>query len=250
MLLSMKSRIEAMRVLACTAALALDAAHREPDEAERAAALLRAELLTPIVKGWCTETAIDVTSTGIQVHGGMGFIEETGAAQFLRDVRVAAIYEGTTGIQSNDLIGRKLGRDRGAAMTLLIDDLVYGLELPGVAEADFQAVKIAATEALGLLREATTSALDQLAASPAQAMAVSVPYLELCGTVIAGALLARGAGVAARTLAAGSDEVAFYSAKLRTARFYADQVLPAAHGLARIVKAGAASVAQIDPATI
>jgi len=250
MLLSMKSRVEAMRVLAYTAALSLDAAHREADEAARAAALLRAELLTPVVKGWCTEIAIDVTSTGIQVHGGMGFIEETGASQFLRDVRVASIYEGTTGIQSNDLIGRKLGRDKGAAMTALLDELVADLQEAGTDHADFIAAKAAALEALALLRTATASVLAQQATSPAAAMAVSVPYLMLCGTVISGALLAQGAGVAAKALAGGSGEAAFYEAKLRTARFYADQVLPGAHGLARVVGSGAASVTQADPATL
>ena len=250
MLLSMKSRVEAMRVLAYTAGLSLDAAHREADEAARAEALLRAELLTPIVKGWCTETAIEVTSTGIQVHGGMGFIEETGASQFLRDVRVASIYEGTTGIQSNDLIGRKLGRDKGAAMAALVGELEAALQAAGDGPADFTATKAAALEALALLRTATTSMLAQQAASPAAAMAVSVPYLMLCGTVIAGALLAQGAGVAAKALAAGSGEAAFYEAKLRTARFYADQVLPGAHGLARVVASGAASVTQMDPATL
>jgi acyl-CoA dehydrogenase len=250
MLLSMKSRVEAMRALAYAAALSLDAAHREADEAARATALLRAELLTPIVKGWCTEIAIEVTSTGIQVHGGMGFIEETGASQFLRDVRVASIYEGTTGIQSNDLIGRKLGRDKGAAMTALLDELGVGLQLQGVDHADFIAAKAAALETLALLRAATASILVQQAASPAAAMAVSVPYLMLCGTVISGALLAQGAGVAATALAGGSGEAGFYEAKLRTARFYADQVLPGAHGLARIVGSGAASVTQADPATL
>jgi 3-(methylthio)propanoyl-CoA dehydrogenase len=250
MLLSMKSRVEAMRVLAYAAALSLDAAHRADDAAARATALLRAELLTPIVKGWCTETAIEVTSTGIQVHGGMGFIEETGASQFLRDVRVASIYEGTTGIQSNDLIGRKLGRDQGAAMTALLDELVVALKAPGTDTADVVAARTAALEALALLRAATASLLIQQAASPAAAMAVSVPYLMLCGTVIAGALLVQGAGVAAKALAAGSGEAAFYDAKIRTARFYADQVLPAALGLARVVESGAASVAQTDPATL
>src|SRR5690606_9813376 len=119
MLLSMKSRTEAMRALCAYAALELDRSARLEDEAEREAALRRAELLIPVVKGWCTETAVDVTSTGVQVHGGMGYVEETGAAQPLRDVRIASIYEGTTGIQSNDLINRKLGRDRGAAMQSL-----------------------------------------------------------------------------------------------------------------------------------
>ncbi|MEN9705916.1 MAG: hypothetical protein RLZZ393_1795 [Pseudomonadota bacterium] len=246
MLLSMRSRIEAMRALAYSAALYLDAAHREVDEAARERALFRAELLTPIVKGWCTETAIEVTSMGMQVHGGMGFIEETGAAQFLRDVRVAAIYEGTTGIQSNDLIGRKLGRDKGATMSLLIDELLASLDAGPDAPADVLASQVAAREALGVLRDATVSVLQQSAQSMAAAQAVSVHYLELCGTVLAGALLARGAGVAAQALAGGSGEAAFYRGKLRSARFYADQVLPRALGLARIVATGAASVTDTD----
>jgi len=246
MLLSMRSRIEAMRALAYTAALALDAAHREKDEAACEAALFRAELLTPIVKGWCTETAVEVTSMGIQVHGGMGFIEETGAAQFLRDVRVASIYEGTTGIQSNDLIGRKLGRDKGATMAALIDELLISLDACNKAPADVIAAQDASREALVLLREATESVLGQSAQSMAAAQAVSVPYLELCGTVIAGALLAKGAQVAAGKLAAGTPEAPFYEGKLRSARFYADQVLPRAYALARIVHSGASSVTDTD----
>ena len=250
MLLSMKARVEAMRVLAYTAALALDTAHRDPDAAVRAAALSRGELLIPIVKGWCTETAIQVTSTGMQVHGGMGFIEETGAAQFLRDVRVASIYEGTTAIQSNDLIGRKLGRDRGAAMASLIKDLMAELDALRANDPDTKAVKNAAVEALVLLRDSTEALLLLQADAPVRALAVSVPYLELCGLVLSGALLAKGAGVAARALAAGNAETAFYKGKLRTARFYVDQVLPAVYGLARIVRSGAASVTETDVALI
>jgi acyl-CoA dehydrogenase len=187
---------------------------------------------------------------GIQVHGGMGFVEETGAAQFLRDVRVAAIYEGTTGIQSNDLIGRKLGRDKGAAMAALIEDLLAGLDAGADAHADVRAAQAAAREGLGLLREATASVLRQSAESMAAAQAVSVPYLELCGTVIAGALLARGAAVAARALAGGTGEAPFYEGKLRTARFYGDQILPRAQGLLRVVQAGASSVTDTDVALL
>jgi len=250
MLLSMKARVEAMRALSYTAALALDTAHRDQDEGVRAAALSRAEMLIPIDKGWCTETAVQVTSTGIQVHGGMGFIEETGASQFLRDVRVASIYEGTTAIQSNDLIGRKLGRDRGAAMAALIKDLLADLDGLRANDLDTKAVKNAAVEALITLRDSTEALLRLQADAPIRALAVSVPYLELCGLIISAALLAKGAGVAAQALQAGSEETAFYKGKLRTARFYVDQVLPAAYGLARIVKSGAASVTDTDVALI
>jgi acyl-CoA dehydrogenase len=243
MLLGMKARTEAMRALSYFAALELDKAHRLPDEAARKAALTRAELLIPVVKGWCTETAVEVTSTGVQVHGGMGYVEETGAAQFLRDVRIASIYEGTTGIQSNDLIGRKLGRDRGAAMAALIAELQAELATAKVQHSAAQLACAAATEALAALRDATDSLLREAAAKAAAAQAVSVPYLKLCGLTIAGALMARSAVVADAALASGAEKT-FYAAKLQTCRFYAEQVLPEAAGLARIVKHGAASVTE------
>ncbi|MEP7312393.1 MAG: acyl-CoA dehydrogenase [Pseudomonadota bacterium] len=251
MLLSMKARTEAMRALAYTVAMALDIAHRDPDETVRAAALIRGELLIPIVKGWCTETGIQVASTGVQVHGGMGFIEETGAAQTLRDVRITAIYEGTTAIQSNDLVGRKLGRDRGQGMNELIRGLLEDLNGLRANDVDTKSVKNSAIEALTLLRDVSESLLQLHTQAPARALAVSVPYLELCGLIVSGALMAKSAAVAAMALpkAAGSDAV-FYQAKLRTARFYADQVLPAAYGLARVVKSGAASVFETDASTL
>jgi hypothetical protein len=186
---------------------------------------------------------MDVTSTGVQVHGGMGFIEETGASQFLRDVRITTIYEGTTGIQSNDLIGRKLGRDRGAAMASLIQDLLAELNASRAMTPEAKALRNASTEALTALRDATESVLRLHGEEPARALSVSVPYLKLCGTVIAGALMARAAVVAEAALSTKPDD-AFYQAKLQTCRFYAEQVLPEATGLARVVKGGAASVTE------
>jgi 3-(methylthio)propanoyl-CoA dehydrogenase len=250
MLLSMKSRTEAMRALAYTAGLALDIAHHDADAQKRQAAMLRAELLTPIVKAWCTEVAIEVTSLGIQVHGGMGYIEETGASQFLRDVRVASIYEGTTGIQANDLVGRKLGRDRGGAMAALLKELLEGLNDVRATDVPTKVAKNAAIEALVTLRDTTDWLLQLHGESPARALAVSVPYLMLCGTVLGGALLARSAGLAGAALAAATGDADFYRAKQQTARFYAEQVLPAALGLARVVKAGSSAVAEADPALL
>ncbi|HUG72051.1 MAG TPA: acyl-CoA dehydrogenase [Steroidobacteraceae bacterium] len=243
MLLSMKARTEAMRALCSYAALELDKGHRLGDAAQRKSALARAELLVPVVKGWCTETAIDVTSTGVQVHGGMGYIEETGVAQHLRDVRIASIYEGTTGIQSNDLIGRKLARDRGAAMNALIKDLLAELNASRALGVEAKAARNGATEGLTTLRDATESLLRMHAESPPLALAVAVPYLKLCGLVISGCLMARAAMLAEAALAANAGDV-FYQAKLVTCRFYADQVLPEALGLARVVKGGAASVTE------
>jgi 3-(methylthio)propanoyl-CoA dehydrogenase len=241
MLLSMKARTEGMRALVYFAALELDHGHHLPDKAARAAALARAELLVPVVKGWCTETAVNVTSTGVQVHGGMGYVEETGAAQFLRDVRIASIYEGTTGIQANDLIGRKLARDRGAAMGLLLKELLAELNDARALSPEARAIRNAATEGLTLLRDATEVLLQTYGESVERAQAVAVPYLELVGVVIAGSLMARAATLADAALQSTPDD-AFYLSKRQTARFFAEQLLPASQGLARVVKAGGASV--------
>jgi 3-(methylthio)propanoyl-CoA dehydrogenase len=249
MLLSMRARTEAMRALTYYAALELDCAHRVADQAARDAALARAELMIPIVKGWCTETAVDVTNMGIQVHGGMGFVEETGAAQFLRDVRISSIYEGTTGIQSNDLVGRKLGRDRGAAMTALIGDLLTELSAARALTPAAKSIRNASIEGLTQLRDATESLLQQYADKPERALSVSVPYLQLCGLVLGGALAAR-ASVLAEAALQKSPQETFYAAKLQTGQFYAEQLLPATLGLARIVKSGAGSVADADSALI
>jgi alkylation response protein AidB-like acyl-CoA dehydrogenase len=247
MLLTMKSSIEAMRALALYTAFQLDLSEHA-EESQRAAALARAELLIPVVKGWCTEHGNDITHLGIQIHGGMGFIEETGAAQHARDVRITTIYEGTTGIQANDLIGRKIGRDKGAAVGILIADMLRELEALASSDPSVEATKRAALEAVGLLREATQSLGKALASAPDRAQAVAVPYLKLCGFVISGWLMAKAAAIAAEKLSGGDKE--FYAAKIRTARFYAEQVLPTALAHARVVTNGAASVTETDAALI
>ncbi|HEY4972620.1 MAG TPA: acyl-CoA dehydrogenase, partial [Steroidobacteraceae bacterium] len=247
MLLTMKANVEAMRALALYTALQLDRARAETDETRRAAALMRGELLIPIVKGWCTDQASDLASLAVQVHGGMGFIEETGVAQTLRDARITSIYEGTTAIQANDLLGRKLGRDRGAAMTALLSDTMRDLnELRG-SDPTIRSARNATIEALTMLRDATEVLRQQLTETPARAYAVSVPYLHLCGLVLGGALLARGAAIAAAKLAAGGGDEKFYRAKLQTARFFAEHVLPQSLSLLRVIKSGGASVAEADP---
>ena len=245
MLLTMKSCTEASRALALYAGQQLDVAAYHPEAAVRTAAQARGDLLIPIVKAWCTETANEVAAIGIQVHGGMGFIEETGAAQYVRDVRITTIYEGTTGIQANDLIGRKIGRDRGAAVIALIADMrreLQALESPGDAPRE---TRDAALQGVGLLESATRSLVSDMAAAPERALAVSVPYLKLCGWVMGGWLLAKSAAIAAAGRgAAGKD---FYRSKIHTAHFYAKQVLPQAIGLAKVVEEGAASVLEAEP---
>ncbi|MBX5462994.1 MAG: acyl-CoA dehydrogenase [Steroidobacteraceae bacterium] len=247
MLLTMKASVEAMRALTLYTAFQLDlSAHGQ--EEERAGALARAELLIPIVKGWCTEHGNRMTNLGVQIHGGMGFIEETGAAQYVRDARITTIYEGTTGIQANDLIGRKIGRDGGAAFGALIADAQRELESLASEEPSVQAIRRAALEGLGLLREAGQSVGKSLASAPEQALAVAVPFLELCGFVLGGWLMARAAALAASKVS--GPESGFYAAKLRTARFYADHVLPMALAQARIVMNGAPSVTETDAALV
>ncbi|MFZ0501573.1 MAG: acyl-CoA dehydrogenase [Steroidobacteraceae bacterium] len=245
MLLTMKSCTEASRAVAFYAAQQLDLAAYHPDAAARAAAQARADVLIPIVKGWSTETANEVAAIGVQIHGGMGYIEETGAAQYVRDVRITTIYEGTTGIQANDLVGRKIGRDRGAAIGALIADMrreLEALEPRGDMPAESRE---AALQGVGLLESATRSLVSNMATAPERALAVSVPYLKLCGLVTGGWLLAKSAVIAAAGRgAAGKD---FYQSKIRTARFYAKQVLPQAIGLTKVVEEGADSVLEAEP---
>jgi acyl-CoA dehydrogenase len=237
-----------MRALGLYAAFELDIAELDPDKDRRQQAQARADLLIPIVKGWCTELGNELAATGVQIHGGMGFIEETGAAQYVRDLRITTIYEGTTGIQANDLIGRKLGRDRGAAMNALILEMRAELEALEGSDAVMRVIKHTAIEAVERLREATESVLQGFSAGQERAFAVAVPYLNLCGFVIGGWLMAKSAALAVARRAAGERE--FYEAKLATARFYAQQLLPRSLGLARIVETGAASVTDSDAALI
>jgi alkylation response protein AidB-like acyl-CoA dehydrogenase len=245
MLLTMKACTQACRALGFYAGQQLDLAAYHPEAAVRAAAQARGDLLIPIVKGWSTETANEIAAIGVQVHGGMGFIEETGAAQYVRDVRITTIYEGTTGIQANDLIGRKMGRDRGAAMAALIADMRRELQSLQTRGSAPQEARDAALQGVGLLEAATRSLLANLPAAPECALAVSVPYLKLCGLVVGGWLLAKSAAIAAAGRGAAGQE--FYQSKIQTARFYARQILPQAAGLAKVVEDGAASVVEAEP---
>ncbi len=242
MLMDMKARVEAMRALAYHAAGQMDLAHGLRDASLRQAAQSRADLLIPIVKGWCTENALGVASDGVQVFGGMGFIEETGASQHLRDARITTIYEGTTGIQANDLIGRKLARDGGAAMKRLLaamgDDVDSAKSSVAPADAVLDSITTALATGLSSLREATDWLL---AAPPREAAAGAVPYLELCGTVIAGWLMQRGARAATLQVARGAPDADFLAAKRITAQHYALHVLPQAGALRDAVVHGAAT---------
>ena len=243
MLLTQKAYTDAARSVALYAALQLDLGKHLPDGDEKTKAQARGDLLIPIVKGWSTELGVSMSSLGIQVHGGMGFIEETGAAQTLRDSRIAPIYEGTTGIQANDLVGRKVGRDNGAAMNTLLADMQAELENLSSTDAGVAASKAAALEGVAALKDATAAILKD----PEGALATCVPYLMLGGVVIGGWLTAKAHDLAVRH---AQDDPDFHAAKQQIARFYAANLLPEAQSLARVVKSGAAAILEADPAKL
>jgi len=242
MLMQMKSRTEAMRAVAAVTAMAMDFARAHPDEARRAKAQAFVELMIPIVKAWSTDNAIELASIGVQVHGGMGFIEETGAAQFYRDARITAIYEGTNGIQAADLIGRKIARDKGAAIGEVAAEMreLVG-QLEGTKDETLSAIAARLRDGVAALEQAVQFVVTIFGSDVRKAAVGAVPFLELFGTVAGGWQSARAALAAHRLLAAGATgaDASFYKAKIGTARFYADHVLVRAHGLARTVVSGA-----------
>ncbi len=234
MLLSMRSRIEAMRALAYVVAAAQDNAHHNPDEAARKQGQAFADLMIPVVKGWSTESAIDIASLGIQVHGGMGFIEETGAAQHLRDARITAIYEGTTAIQANDLIGRKIAREKGVTIKAVIAEMrAAAAQLDG----DLAAVGARQKQAIEALDKAVDWIVANYATNPKATHAGAVPFLFLLGIVAGGWQLGRAAVIARAKIAAG-DKAPFWPAKLATTRFFAAHSLTQAAGLTEAILSG------------
>ncbi len=243
MLMSMKAQTEAMRALAYVVAAAMDIARSDPDQALRAKHQAFVDMMIPVVKGWSTESCIEVASTGIQVHGGMGYVEETGAAQLLRDARITTIYEGTTAIQSNDLVGRKLAREGGATAREVIKAMrVVEGELAQAQGEDMAAIRTSLAAGIKAVEESASWIVSTYAADVKAVHAGSVPFLMLMGTVCGGWQMARAALVAHKRLAAREGDAAFYQAKIATARFYADHVLTQAAGLRNTVVRGAAGV--------
>ncbi|MDQ5910715.1 MAG: 3-(methylsulfanyl)propanoyl-CoA dehydrogenase [Pseudomonadota bacterium] len=239
MLLTMKAQNEAMRALAYVVAVHMDLGRKHPDSATRQRHQARVDLLIPVVKGWSTEIGIEIASLGVQVHGGMGFVEETGACQHLRDSRITTIYEGTTAIQAADLAGRKLNMDQGAAMRVLIADMETTVaELDCAPGDDLAVIRAALDDGVKALAAATDWILASRDAN--SVMAVSVDYMMLTGYVCGGWQMARAARVAQRKLATGEDPV-FLDAKIITARFYAEHILPKAGALLRSVQHGGVS---------
>jgi acyl-CoA dehydrogenase len=236
MLLTMKAQIEAMRALCYVVSANVDFAHRHPDRKTRSKHQRRVDLLTPVVKGWCTEVAVEIASMGMQVHGGMGYVEETGASQYLRDARIAPIYEGTTGIQASDLVGRKLVADKGAAMGELIEEMREIEQRLGQSdELQLAAVCSAFAGGVDALEQASDAIRGAYAENPALAMAGSVSYLMLVGYVCGAWQMTRAAELAFEHT--GADERdSFYRAKLTVAHFYVTQILPKAQGLLQAIQ--------------
>ena len=242
MLMTMRAYVEGCRAMASVAASAYDAAHNHPDADVRKVNQTFYEFMVPLVKGYSTEMSLEVTSLAVQVHGGMGYIEETGVAQYYRDAKILTIYEGTTAIQANDLVGRKTSRDGGQnakALAVQIEGTEAELIKSGTADALVMAKRLKAA------REAFVDVVNFVAgntkASPNAVFAGSVPYLMLAGNVMAGWQMARAMLVAQEQIAAGTD-VAFMQAKVITARFYADHLLVKAPGLRDSIVEGAECV--------
>ncbi|MBK9572746.1 MAG: acyl-CoA dehydrogenase [Rhodoferax sp.] len=242
MLMTMRATVQGCRSMALVAAAAYDAAHHHPDPDVRKPNQAFYEFMVPLIKGYSTEMSLEVTSLGVQVHGGMGFIEETGAAQYYRDAKILTIYEGTTAIQANDLVGRKTARDGGQSAKAIAGQVERTeAELTANGSADALAV----AKRLKAAREAFVHVVDFVVgntkASPNAVFAGSVPYLMLSGNLMAGWQLARALLVAQAQIAAGND-VAFMQAKIVTARFYADHMLTKVPGLRDAVLEGSQSV--------
>ncbi|HPG78141.1 MAG TPA: acyl-CoA dehydrogenase [Piscinibacter sp.] len=243
MLMTMRAYTEGCRAMALTAAAAFDAAHHHPDKEVRQQNQAFYEFMVPLVKGYSTEMSLEVTSLGVQVHGGMGFIEETGAAQYYRDAKILTIYEGTTAIQANDLVGRKTARDGGQtakAIAKQIEHTEAALAKSGSAAASSTLKRLRAA------RDAFLQVVDFVAgntkASPNAVFAGSVPYLMLAGNLMAGWQLARALVVAEQQLAQGGADTGFLQAKVATARFYAEHLLSKAPGVRDAIVEGGESV--------
>ena len=243
MLMLMKSQTEAMRALAYVVSAAVDFSSRSEKMEERKRHQAFVDLMIPVVKGWSTETGIEVASLGVQVHGGMGFIEETGAAQHLRDARITTIYEGTTGIQANDLVGRKIAREGGVTVKAWVAELrKFDADLAKSGNPDIQAIRNRLALAVQAVADSVEFILATAGKDPNAAFAGAVPFLKLMGITAGGWQMARAALVSEGKLLNKENDQSFYSAKISTARFFGDHVLAQAPGLAATVVSGATAV--------
>lgn len=251
MLMWMKSHTEAGRALAGVVAAEMDVARCHPSSQERSRASAFVNLMTPIIKGWCTENAVEVTSLCIQIHGGMGYMEETGVAQYWRDARITPIYEGTTAIQANDLVGRKIARDGAVTIRQLVRDML-------IVQGDLERQESEALSAIGRglgkgianLRRAIDFIVATHELDVRRVLAGAVPFLKLFGTVAGGWQLGRSALLASAQLSKGSADASFYRAKIQTARFFSEHVISQTTGFADTLLFGADSILELDEDTI
>lgn len=240
MLMTIKAYNEAMRALLYTSAEAFDREKFSETAEERELAAERVALLTPITKAWNTDLGVELASIGIQIHGGMGFVEETGAAQYLRDARIAPIYEGTNGIQAIDLVTRKITMRQGDVVNELLDDIA---DTASSASGDYAEMGEHLDHALASLREATTHLLKVMPGDPDQALAGATPYLKMFGTALGGWFHLRSAIAASSLLDAGVGDADFLRGRIGLARFYCGQLLPQVEGLLPSVLAPASDLA-------
>ncbi|MDA0261827.1 MAG: acyl-CoA dehydrogenase [Proteobacteria bacterium] len=248
MLMLMKASNEAMRGMAYIVGGAKDRAERHPDEAIRRQQHDFADLMTPVIKGWFTDLGVELASLGVQVHGGVGYVEETGAAQHFRDARIAPIYEGTNGIQAFDLVMRKLPRAGGEAVRRVIEEIKsIDSDLGATNNANFVTIRRALNDAATAFEEATDWLIEKSTDDPRAAAAGATPYLRLFGTTYGGFVLAKSALAANAALADRGDDVDFMRAKIATARFYAEQILAPVPSLVRSITAGTEALFQIEP---
>ncbi len=247
-LMLMKARIEAARGLCLATGVAADLARYAGNPMDREAARMREDLLTPIAKAWSTDMAVQVASMGLQVHGGMGFVEETGAAQHYRDARILPIYEGANGIQAIDLMGRKLAIGKGKAVRELVGEIFPTAgALKSADDAWLHAIGGRLEAGLAAVQSATGWMLERRGHAQPDALAGASAYLELLGDVVGGWMLAKGALAASRRLAAGEGPADYYKTKIGLARVYAEQILSKAPGLAQAVSQGAIDLFRATP---
>ena len=246
MLLTMKAYIEAMRGLAYLDAAAVDAESHHPDSDGRAAAAERSAILTPITKAWCTDLGVELTSLAVQVHGGMGFVEETGVAQHMRDARINPIYEGTNGIQALDLVARKLPMRGGGAITDLLDEIAATAEAAKETDGLLSSMGPALAAAEISVRETTSTILEYMSGAPVEAFAGATPYLKMLGQLLGAWTLVGQAQAAQRRLDEGEVDIRL-DAKLVTAEFYCTQLLPLGLAQKQAAVAGAESLMVLTP---
>jgi len=242
MLMIMKSQIEAMRAVAYVTATDWDVASHSADETERARADERIALVTPVVKAWMTEVSQELASLGVQIHGGMGFVEETGAAQFMRDARILTIYEGTTGIQALDLVGRKIFGDSGKALGNLLEDMRSLGEDLATADNALEDIRDILSSAVEELEQSAKWLIEHAPGDQNAPGTAAVNLLMQMGTVVGGWQTARAALAASRKLSSGNgQDTVFYQAKIITARFYFEHIMPRSVAYARAATAGSDS---------